>query len=67
MGFYRIFLWHAQAASHDIIQWITTAVNAEPLDFDSEQFICITPPIVLNSGLKFKWSEAKATIGHHWY
>lgn len=47
-----------------IVQWITTAVNAEPLDFDSEQFMYVLlPPIVLNSGLKFKWSEAKATIG----
>lgn len=47
-----------------IVQWITTAVNADPLDFDTEQFMYVLlPPIVLNSGLKFKWSEARQTIG----
>ena len=37
---------------------------SEPLEFDTEQFMYVLlPPIVLNSGLKFKWSEAQETIG----
>ena len=37
---------------------------SEPLEFDTEQFMYVLlPPIVLNSGLKFKWAEAQKTIG----
>lgn len=37
---------------------------SEPLEFDTEQFMYVLlPPIVLNSGLKFKWSQSQETLG----
>jgi len=49
-----------------IVCWLSGLVvnSTEPLKFEPEQFMYILlPPIVLYSGLKFDWSEAKGTLG----
>jgi NhaP-type Na+/H+ or K+/H+ antiporter len=49
-----------------IVCWLSNILfsSTEPLKFEPEQFMYVLlPPIVLNSGLKFDWSEAKGTLG----
>jgi len=47
--------------------WLVNTIagpDSDPLQFKPEQFMFVLlPPIVLNSGLKFKWNEANGTIG----
>ena len=60
LSFYGMILGGLAMAS---IRYVINPAS-EPLEFDTEQFMYVLlPPIVLNSGLKFKWSEAQETIG----